>query len=68
VNNRKKGHSTPVVMFGTILLLTILAGAVMTFEQADPLTTSDGTPPGTTGLAKPHPPLDRAPGQPVIDN
>jgi hypothetical protein len=55
-------------MFGTVLLLAILAGAVMIFERADTRTMSNGTPPGTTGLAKPHPPLDRAPGQPVINN
>jgi hypothetical protein len=67
VSNEKNGHSTAVVMFGTVLLLAILA-AVMTFELADTRTTSNGTPPGTTGLAKPHPPLDRAPGQPVINN
>jgi hypothetical protein len=68
VNNEKNGHSTAVVMFGTVLLLAILAGAVMIFERADTRTMSNGTPPGTTGLAKPHPPLDRAPGQPVINN
>ena len=28
-------------------------------------TSDTSVPPGTTGLAKPHPPLDRAPGQPV---
>jgi hypothetical protein len=27
---------------------------------------SPETPPGTMGLAKPHPPLDRSPGQPVL--
>ena len=45
----------------------ILAG-VTTLERIDTRTADNETPPGTTSLAKPRPPLDRAPGQPVVGN
>jgi hypothetical protein len=64
MNSKRNGHSTPVVIFGAALLLAILAVAVMTFERADTRTTSNESPLVTTGLAKSHPPLDRAPSQP----
>jgi hypothetical protein len=67
MNEWRNGHSTPVVVFGAALLLAIGA-AVIAFERADPRTAVKDTPPGTIGLAKPHPPLDRAPRQPVINN
>jgi hypothetical protein len=67
VNNERNGHSTPVVVFGAALLLTILAVAVMTFERADTRTTSNDTQLVTTGLAKQQP-LDRATGAPIKGN
>jgi hypothetical protein len=68
MNNNQNGHSTLVVVFGAALLLAILGAAVTTFERSDTRTAVNDTAPGTTGLAQPHPPLDRAPGQPVINN
>ena len=48
------------------MIIAILAAFVTTLERVDTRTANNETPPGTTGLAKPHPPLDRAPGQPVL--
>ena len=45
--------------------LAILLATVTTLERVDTRTASNEAPPGTTGLARPHPPLDRAPGQPL---
>jgi hypothetical protein len=34
-------------------------------EARNPAAASNGAQPGTIGLAKPHPPLDKAPGEPI---
>jgi hypothetical protein len=49
-----------------VVLFAVFAAFVTTLERADTGTANNDTPPGTTGLAKPHPPLDRSPGQPVL--
>jgi len=58
-------HRTAVVLFAAVVILAILAATVTTLEGVDTRTASNETPPGTMGLAKPRPPLDRAPGQPL---
>jgi len=35
-------------------------------EQVNTHMVSNDAAPGTTGLAKPHPQLDRAPGEPIL--
>jgi hypothetical protein len=62
--NERYGHRTALVLFAVAVILAILAASVTTLERVG-RTANNETPPGTTGLAKPHPPLDRAPGQPV---
>ena len=57
-------HRTAVILFA----VAIFAAFVTTLERIDTRTASTETPPGTMGLAKPRPPLDRAPGQPVLGN
>jgi hypothetical protein len=44
----------------------ILAFAI-TMRGVDTPVAVTESPPGTTGLARPHPPLDRAPAQPVMN-
>ena len=61
-------HRTAVVLFAVAVIIAMLAALVTTIERIDTRTASIETPPGTTGLAKPHPPLDRAPGQPILGN
>jgi hypothetical protein len=68
MSNERNSHRTAVILFAFAMLIAILAAFVTTLERIDTRTANNETPPGTTGLAKPHPPLDRAPGQPVLGN
>jgi hypothetical protein len=67
MSNERNSHRTAVILFAAAMIIAILAAFVTTFERVDTRTANNETP-GTTGLAKPHPPLDRAPGQPVLGN
>ena len=66
MSNERNSHRTPIVLFAIAVTIAILAAFVATFERIDTRTANNETPPGTTGLAKPRPPLDRAPGQPLF--
>ena len=68
MNNEPNSHRTAVVLFAVAVIIAVLAATVTTFERVDTRTASNETPPGTMGLAKPRPPLDRAPDRPVIGN
>ena len=68
MNNEPNSHRTAVVLFAVAVMIAVLAATVTTFERIDTRTASNETPPGTMGLAKPRPPLDRAPGRPVVGN
>jgi len=63
--NERNGYITAFVVFAVAVIVAVLAAFLTTFERVVTRTAHNETPPGTTGLAKPHPPLDRAPGQPV---
>ena len=67
MSNERNSHRTAVILFA-VTMIAILAAFVTTLERVDTRTANNETPPGTTGLAKPHPPLDRAPGQPLLGN
>jgi hypothetical protein len=54
-----------MAIFAVILVVAIMAAFVTTLEGIDTRDAGNVTQPGTIGLAKPHPPLDRAPGEPV---
>jgi hypothetical protein len=62
-------HARAAVMaiFAVILAVAIMAAFITTLEGIDTRHAGTVTQPGTIGLAKPHPPLDRAPGEPVRD-
>ncbi len=64
----RNSHPDTVLLFAVAVIIAVLAAFVITLERVDTRTVNNETPPGTTGLAKPRPPLDRAPGQPVISN
>ena len=66
--NERNSHRTPILLFVIAMTIAILVAFVTTLERIDTKTANNETPPGTTGLARPHPLLDRAPGQPVFDN
>jgi hypothetical protein len=65
MSNERNSHRTAIVFFAIAVIVAILA-FVTTLERVDTRTAINETPPGTTGLAKPHPPMDRSPGQPVL--
>ena len=65
MTNERNGYPTAFVLFAAAVVLAVLAAFLTTFERVGTRIAHNETPPGTTGLAKPHPPLDRAPGQPV---
>ena len=65
MSNERKSHRIAVVLFAAAVIIAIVA-AFTTLEWADTRTANNETPPATTGLAKPHPPLDRSAGQPVL--
>ena len=54
-------HRTSVVLFAIAVIVAILAALVTTLDGGGTRTARNQTPPGTTGLAKPHPPLNQAP-------
>jgi len=65
MDNERNSPRTALVLFAVATALAVLLAIVTTLERVDTRTASNEAPPGTTGLARPHPPLDRAPGQPL---
>jgi hypothetical protein len=63
-SNRRRTHMT-LAIFAAVLAVAIIAAFATTIHRVDTRQTSSDLPPGTTGLARPHPPLDRGPGEPV---
>jgi hypothetical protein len=68
MNNEWNSHRAAFILFAVAVVIAILAAFVTTLDRVNTRTASNETPPGTVGLAKPRPPLDRAPGQPVSGN
>jgi hypothetical protein len=68
MGNERTDHRTALVLFGIVVMIAVLLALVTTFERVNSRTADSETAPGTIGLAKAHPPLDRAPGQPVLGN
>jgi hypothetical protein len=68
MSKERNSHRTAVLLFAVAVAIAIVAAFVTTLERVDTRTANIQTPPGTTGLARPRPPLDRAPGQPIVGN
>ena len=64
----ERAHGTALALFGLAVIVAIVAAAVTTLERVDKRTANSEAGPGTMGLAKARPPLDRAPGQPLTGN
>ncbi|SIO67767.1 hypothetical protein SAMN05443247_11876 [Bradyrhizobium erythrophlei] len=56
-------HRTALILFAVALAVAVVVASVTTLEHVNMRVVSNDAPPGTTGLARPHPPLDRAPGE-----
>jgi hypothetical protein len=52
-------------IFAIVVAIAIIAAFAATIHRVDTRPASSDLPPGTIGLARPHPPLDRGPGEPV---
>ena len=63
-SNRRRFHMT-LAVFAAVVSIVIIAAFATTIQRVNTRQTSSDRPPGTIGLAHPHPPLDRAPGVPV---
>ena len=59
-------HRTALVLFAVALGVAIAVAYVTTLERVNTHKVSNEAMPGTTGLARPHPQLDRAPGEPIL--
>jgi hypothetical protein len=67
MSNERNSHRTAVVLFAVAVIIAVVAAFFTTVERIDTRTVN-AAPYGTTGLAKPRPPLDRSPGQPLSGN
>jgi hypothetical protein len=66
IRNERNGHQTALSFFAVAAIIAMVVAFATTFERVNKRTAISETAPGTTGLAKTHPPLDRAPGKPVL--
>jgi Na+/melibiose symporter-like transporter len=66
MSNERNGYRTALVLFAVAVIIAILMAFATTLERIDTRIANNETAPGTTGLAKARPPLDRAPGKPVF--
>jgi hypothetical protein len=63
-SNRRSSHLI-LGIFAGIVAIAIIAAFAATIHGIDTRQTNNDLPPGTIGLARPHPPLDKAPQEPV---
>jgi hypothetical protein len=63
-----RSYRIAVAIFAIALAVALIAALVTTLKNADTRHASNVAQPGTIGLAKPHQPLDRAPGEPLVRN
>ena len=54
-------HRTVLAIFATALVLAVIAAFLTTLNNVDTRSANFEAPPGTIGLARPHPPLPPAP-------
>jgi hypothetical protein len=59
-------HRTALILFAIAFGVVVAVASVTTLESVNTRKVSNDAMPGTTGLAKPHPPLDRAPAEPIV--
>ena len=68
MSNERNSQRTAVLLFAVAVIIAVVAAFFTTVERIDTRTASNVAPSGTTGLAKPRPPLERSPGQPLSGN
>lgn len=65
MSTERNPDRTVILLFAIAATVAAFAAFVTTFERIGSITRSDSLS-GTTGLASPRQPLDRAPGEPVV--
>ena len=60
--NRLRSPRTAVIIFAVALAVVVMLAFATTLYDVDTRVAGNATPPGTVGLAKPHQPLQVAPG------
>jgi len=68
MSNERNSQRTAVLLFAVAVIIAVVAAFFTTIERIDTRTASNVAPSGTSGLAKPRPPLERSPGQPLSGN
>jgi hypothetical protein len=63
--NGRRHTQTTLAIFAVIVVVVIVAVLATTIHHVDTGQAGSDLPPGTIGLAHPHPPLDRGPGEAV---
>ena len=63
MDNDRRNHRMAVALFAVAVIIAVIAAFITTFEATDYRHVSNEAQPGTIGLARPHAPLDRAPGE-----
>jgi hypothetical protein len=58
-------NRTTLVLSAIALAVAIVVASTITMERVNMPAVSNDAAPGTVGLARPHPPLDRAAGEPI---
>jgi hypothetical protein len=66
MSEERNSHRAAAVVFAIAVMVASILAFVTTLERSGTRVANNVTPPGTTGLARPRAPLDRAPGQPVL--
>jgi hypothetical protein len=66
LNWKGRQHTqTTLAVFAVIAVVAIVGALAATIHHVDTGQAARDLPPGTIGLAHPHPPLDRGPGEAV---
>jgi hypothetical protein len=63
-----RNRQSAITIFAAAVVIVLVAAIATTLHHVDTPQVSTDVAPGTIGLARPHAPLDRAPGQPVFRN
>jgi hypothetical protein len=58
-------YRNSLALFAAAAVVAFIFAAITTLNRVDTRQAGNGPPPGTIGLAHPHPPLEKAPGVPL---
>ena len=65
MGDSQSNYRNALTIFVVLLGVALIAAFVTTLRGVESTRASNEAQPGTIGLAHPHPPLDKSPGEPV---